>query len=306
VSDTTLDILLPFYGDPEYLRIAVESVLAQDDPHWTLTVIDDRYPDPAPAAYVRGIRDDRVRYLVNDTNLGVAGNFQRAAELATAPYCVIFGGDDVMLPGYVRRMRELVSAMPDADVVQPGVRVIDEHGRIVRPLADRVKALYRPRGRGPHVLSGEELASSLLRGLWTYFPSVVWKTSTLQRHGFTARFEVALDATLLLGIALGDGVLVADDEIVFHYRRHRESVSSTAAVDGSRFAEERAFFVDAERLCRERGWRRAARIARHHVSSRLNALSQLPRAIVGGDGAGALALARHAFGTPPHEVRIEA
>lgn len=289
-----LDILLPFYGDPGYLRIAVESVLAQDDADWTLTIIDDRYPGTEHAEYLASLDDPRIRYLVNDTNLGVSRNFQHAADLATGEFCVIFGGDDVMLPGYVSRVRQLISEQPDADVIQPGVRVIDEEGRIVVPLADRVKAFYRPHGTAPHVLTGEPLASSLMRGLWTYFPSVAWKTSTLKRYGFTAQFEVSLDATLLLDIALGGGELVADDEVVFHYRRHRASVSAATAVDGSRFAEERAFFADADRRCREHGWPQAARIARRHLSSRLNAVSQVPSAIATRDGAGVRALFRHA------------
>ncbi len=290
-----LDIMLPFYGDPGYLRLAVESVLGQDDPNWTLTVIDDRYPGTAHTEYLASLDDPRIRHLVNDENLGVSGNFQRAADLATSPFCVIFGGDDVMLPGYVGRMRSLIDAHPDADVIQPGVEVIDERGEVVTPLADRVKARYRPRGRAPHVLTGEELASSLLRGLWTYFPSIAWRTETLRRYGFTSRFEVALDAALFLDISLGGGVLVADDEVVFRYRRHRESVSSATAVDGTRFAEERAFFAEADRRCREHGWPRAARIARRHLSSRLNALSQLPRALAQRDGAGMRALLRHAL-----------
>ena len=305
-SDATLDILLPFYGDPGYLRTAVESVLAQDDPRWTLTVIDDRYPGTEHTAYLESLDDPRVRHLVNETNLGVSRNFQHATDLATADYSVIFGGDDVMLPGYVSRVRQLIATHPGADVIQPGVQVIDEQGTPVLPLADRVKANYRPKGAGPQVLTGEPLASSLMRGLWTYFPSVVWKTSTLKRYGFTAQFEVSLDATLLLDIALGGGVLVADDEVVFQYRRHRASVSSATAVDGSRFAEERAFFADADRLCREKGWPRAARIARRHLSSRLNAVSQLPRAIAGGDGAGVRALLRHTVARTGAHVRIDA
>lgn len=305
-SEATLEILLPFYGDPAYLRLAVESVLAQDDPDWTLTVIDDRYPGTEHTDYLQSLDDPRVRHLVNETNLGVSRNFQHATDLATADFCVIFGGDDVMLPGYVSRVRELIAAHPEADVIQPGVVVIDEQGRQVRPLADRVKAGYRPKGPGPQVLTGEPLASSLMRGLWTYFPSVAWKTSTLKRYGFTAEFEVSLDATLLLDIALGGGVLVADDEVVFQYRRHQASVSAATAVDGSRFAEERAFFADADRLCRERGWPRAARIARRHLSSRLNAVSQLPRAVAMRDGAGVRALLRHAVARTTSHGRIDA
>ena len=42
----TVDIFIPFWGDPELLHATVRSVLAQDDDDWRLTVVDDCYPDP--------------------------------------------------------------------------------------------------------------------------------------------------------------------------------------------------------------------------------------------------------------------
>jgi hypothetical protein len=45
-----------------------------------------------------------------------------------------------------------------------------------------------------------------------------------------------------------------------------------------------------------RGWHRAARIARRHTSSRLNALTLLPTAVRTRHRDGMRTLARHAFG----------
>ena len=44
-----LEIFIPYWGDPERLYATVASILAQDDPRWTLTVVDDCYPDPTVA-----------------------------------------------------------------------------------------------------------------------------------------------------------------------------------------------------------------------------------------------------------------
>jgi len=77
----TVELLLPFYGDAGQLREAVDSILAQDDPHWRLTVIDDAYPDPTAAAWIGELDDERVRLLRNETNLGVSGSFQRCVNI---------------------------------------------------------------------------------------------------------------------------------------------------------------------------------------------------------------------------------
>lgn len=292
--------MMPFYGDVDHFRVAVESVLRQTDPAWRLVVIDDRYPGSAQRDYLDTLDDERVEYVLNPENLGVAGNFQRAVDLARASHVVIMGCDDVLLPSYVARMAELIQSHPEAALLQPGVRVIDDAGRPVLPLADRVKEALRPTRARQHLLSGESMAVSLLRGVWTYFPSIAWQTDVLREHGFRPEFEVVLDLALLFDIAISDRPMVVDTADTFLYRRHRASVSSAKAVDGSRFREERSFFREAAARSRGRGWSRAARAARHHLSSRLNAVTQLPRALRAGDRPGVAELARHITSGSPN------
>jgi glycosyltransferase involved in cell wall biosynthesis len=292
----TIDIMMPFWGDVDQLRSAVASVLAQTDPDWRLTVIDDLYPGTAHIEYLASIDDPRVKVLRNHENLGVAGNFQHSVDLVTAEYCVIMGCDDVMLPGYVERAHLLFATHPEAAYVMPGVEVIDDEGRATLPLADRVKGYYRPRGTGVRTLRGEDLARSLLRGNWTYFPAICWRSSTIREHGFRTEYEVVLDLALQFEIAVSGGVFVFDDVVAFQYRRHQASVSSAAAVEGGRFAEEGAFFAQAATVAAGRGWKRAARSARMHLSSRLHALSLVPGALRSGNRAGLRILSAYASG----------
>jgi glycosyltransferase involved in cell wall biosynthesis len=275
----TLDILIPFYGRPDQFTMAIESVLAQSSPNWRLTVVDDRNPDLAPGQWVETMTDPRVTYLRNAENLGVSGNFRRCVDLMREEFAVIMGCDDVMLPDFVRRFEELTTQFPQAVMIQPGVRVINDMGVVSRPLPDRVKDLYRPAGTGPRLLSGEPLAMSLARGNWAYFPSLIWRVAVIQEVGFRDDLEVALDLALLLEISARGGNLLLDDRVVFEYRRHLGSVSSFTATDGSRFVEERSVLWDAADRFDSLGWRRASRVARRYFSSRLNALSVWPRAV---------------------------
>lgn len=288
--------MMPFYGDPALFRRAVESVMAQTDPGWRLVVVDDVYPDPAPGEWLRGIDDARIRYVRNETNLGVSGNFSRCLELVESDHFVLMGCDDLLEPGYVERIRAAIAEHPTASYFQPGVTVVDDAGRPASPLPDRVKGFSRPHRSGAAILSGEKLASSLLRGNWTYFPSICWSTEVVRQYGFAEDFEVVLDLALQLEIIRGGGSLVVLPERLFRYRRHAGSVSSWSAKDGTRFAEERAFFASAQKLMRDAGWRHAARVARVHLSSRLNAATKLPGALGGRNPAGARSLARHVFG----------
>lgn len=292
-----LNIIMPFWGDPLHFREAVESVRTQDDADWTLLVLDDVYPDLAPGEWVQGLGDERITYVRNAENLGPSRNYSKGVGLVDGEFVVILGCDDRLLPGYVRRVKELIALFPGTALIQPGVRIIDESGVEYRPLADKIKRWIGPRGPLPRAFEGESIAVSLLRGNWTYFPSLVWRRSLVQA-GFRADLNVVQDLAKILEIILGGGTVVVDDVPVFEYRRHSQSVSAKTAIDGSKYGQEFTLFTEIASESRARGWRKAARASSWHITSRLSALSVVPAALRAGRRDGARALLRHALVFP--------
>lgn len=293
----SVDVALPYYGDIDLMKLAVRSVLSQQFTDWRLLVVDDGYPDPEPARwFAQDIDDPRVHYQRNETNLGANGNYRKCLDLVAAPVVVVMGADDIMLPNFLQVAVEALGRFEQADVVQCGVAVIDENGRLVRPLADRVKERFAPNVEAPTMLAGEDLAASVLRANWTYFPSLAWRTASMRRIGFREGLHVTQDLALILDTARAGGGLVIDPTLAFLYRRHSQSDSSVKALDGRRFDEERALFAAEAEDCTARGWPRAARAARWHPTSRINALSLLPLAARSGNMTAVPKLGRHIVG----------
>ncbi|MBD3778468.1 MAG: glycosyltransferase [Micrococcales bacterium] len=288
--------MVPYWGDPEYLRETVRSVLAQTDPGWRLTVVDDANPDPWAGEWLASLGDERIVYLRNPENRGIAEVFRQCVALAEADLVAVPGSDDVLLPDFVAVVTAAHRRFPDADIIQPGVVVVDEHGQPSRPLADTVKQrLVRPRGTGTRVLAGEPLATSLLHGDWLYWPSLVFRREAVQRTPFRPGLPIILDLALVLDMVLAGSRLVVEPTEVFAYRRHSASASSVKLLDGSRFEGEREYFDLAAELMARQGWRRAARAARLHVTSRLYAATLLPTALRARDRAAVRTLLRHAL-----------
>ena len=270
---------IPAYGDGPLLRTAVASVLEQEDSRWLLTITDDGPPSPELEAWIAGLGDARVVYGRNENRLGLNRNFQRCLELAAAPYVVVMGADDRLLPNFVAVVAEAAHRFPDAAWIQPRVRVIDGDGRPASTLADRVKARIEPAiPPGGLLIGGEELARSLLIGVWMYFPAVAFRRDSVLQYGFREGYDVVLDLDLYLRMLVDGASAAYSDTVAFEYRRHAASVSSSELMTGARFAEDRAFFREAADSMRRRGWQRAARAARLRPTSRLHALAYLPRA----------------------------
>lgn len=294
-----LEIIVPFWGDPRMLSETVRSVQLQESDDWVLTVVDDAYPDPAVAEFFATLGDPRVRYLRNETNLGITENYRRCIGLATHDRVVLLGCDDLLLPNYVDVVLAAQAAHPDADIIQPGVQVIDEHGRVVSTLVDTVKRrVTMPRARGRRLLHGEELAVSLLRADWLYWPSLAFSRETLLRTPLRQGFPLIQDLALVIDVTAAGGSLLIDPEVCFSYRRHTASASSATLLDGRRFAGEREYFALADAQMTATGWPRAARAARHHWTSRAHALALLPTAALARRWDSVSALARHAVTTP--------
>ena len=292
-----VDVLLPYYGPVDLMQLAVRSILDQQYSDWILTVVDDGFPDPGIPEWFAGLGDERVRYHRNEKNLGANGNYRKALTFVTQEHVVMMGADDVMLPNYLATVVSALDAHPEAAFAQPGVEVIDENGVPSVGLVDRAKVFYAPHVDGRRVMTGEEIATSLLRGNWLYFPSICWRADAITSTGFREGLDVVQDLALALDIIRAGGSLVVDATICFRYRRHRSSDSSWRALEGSRFTEERLFFEQVAREMATHGWPRAARTARLHVSSRINAAALLPRAARRRRWSGVRTLARHAFGS---------
>lgn len=292
----SLEIFIPFWGEPSLLYRAVDSVRAQSNPNWRLHVIDDCYPDLSVGEYFANLDDERVTYSRNEVNVGITANFRECARRSTAEYTTIMGCDDALLPTYVEVILETTERAPFADIIQPGVRVIDADGRQGLPLTDRVKGWLAPRARqGLATLAAEDLATSLIRGDWLYWPSLAFRTETLNRHDFRDEFPVIQDLALLMDMAFAEGTLAYAPRLAFEYRRHAESASQRTLLDGSRFEGERRYYALATALANARGWKSTSRAARRRWISRLHAVALLPLMLSSGTAEGRRSVWRHIF-----------
>jgi glycosyltransferase involved in cell wall biosynthesis len=277
LSAVALDILVPYWGDPDLMRETVESVLVQERDDWKLLVVDDAYPDPQIANWLGAMDDPRVSVVRHPSNVGITAHYRECLARATQDHVVFLGSDDVLMPNYVSVVLDAFAAVPEAAMVQPGVRVVDETGTPSAGLADIVKQrLLRPRVGHRTVLSGEPLATSLLNGNWLYWPSIAFRRTTIEAIGFRVEMPIIQDFALEIDVVAAGGSLVVDPTECFLYRRHAGSASSTTLVDGTRFADERSYYAMAAEQMRGLGWPRAERAARTRLTSRAHALSLLP------------------------------
>jgi glycosyltransferase involved in cell wall biosynthesis len=125
----TLSIGMPVYNSADYLRDAVESILAQSFADFELIISDNASTDgTADVARELAERDPRVRYRRNATNVGLSGNWNLLVPLARGRLFKWAAGDDLLLPGFLERCVAAVDADPAVVLAYARAQFVDANG----------------------------------------------------------------------------------------------------------------------------------------------------------------------------------
>ena len=94
-----VSICIPTYNRAGMIGKAIESALGQTYRNIEVIVVDNASTDNT-GVVVAGYSDQRFRYVKNDRNLGLFGNFNRCIELAKGKYLHILHSDDYIDPHF--------------------------------------------------------------------------------------------------------------------------------------------------------------------------------------------------------------
>ena len=100
--NTSVSIIMPTYNCGRFIRESIDSVLAQTYTDWELIIVDDCSTDNT-AEVVAAFHDPRIRYLLNDRNLGAALTRNRALREAKGRYIAFLDSDDLWAPEKLER-----------------------------------------------------------------------------------------------------------------------------------------------------------------------------------------------------------
>lgn len=101
VGDTRLSIVMPIYETPEeWLREALDSVLAQWCGKWQLICVDDASTSPHVAAVLAeyAAHDPRITVVLRASNGGIASTVNAGLAAASGDYVAFMDHDDILEP----------------------------------------------------------------------------------------------------------------------------------------------------------------------------------------------------------------
>lgn len=272
LSQPKLSIMIPTYGDSPFLRETLDSLIQNTRADITNIFVVD---DASPTSHVKELCSTylhRIKYVRNEENLGLAGNFQNCIDRSNTEYTLIMGSDDRVLEGFEKSFLSSIEQWPDTAVLQLAVFVIDENGKQLRGLTEKIKSLISPVGNKDISIAGLNLVNRILIGQFLYFPAIIWRTEILTKYPLDLKYKTAVDLDLILRLALENEIFSFSSIPTFEYRRHSASISSQLGQSTVRIDEE---FLVHEKFIHNsevQGFSRFNLLARLALTVRLHSL----------------------------------
>jgi glycosyltransferase involved in cell wall biosynthesis len=193
-SEPLVSIVIPTYNRSWGLKEAVRSVLAQSYSHFELIIMDDCSQDATPqlASEFEQL-DRRVRYIRNDSRLGMVGNWGKGLGLAQGQFFGFLMDDDQLRPDFLKSRMHEFHRDPSLSVVFSNYEKQDRAGN---SLGFNHTEAYRLE------LNPMGLLQAALARTW-FVGASLYRTSLIQSYWDTvAGDDLVLDFSLHLQLAL--------------------------------------------------------------------------------------------------------
>ena len=179
-------VLMSVYNETlSDIKTSIESILMQNYKDYELIIVVDNPEYKSAIALLNEYltKDDRIKVIVNDQNIGLALSMNVAASHASGKYLLRMDSDDVSYP---ERFQKEINVIKngDYDLVCGNYTYIDENGN--------------PIDRNVDVYTDSQIIKLLPLRNVIHHPTVIMKTSTFKNVGKYRNYDCAQDYDLWL------------------------------------------------------------------------------------------------------------
>ncbi len=225
MGEVKLSVCIPVYNCEKFIGEAIDSVLNQDFSDWELVIVDNRSTDKT-VEVIRSYKDQRIRLVENDTNIGMLANWNKSVSLATGKYIKVLPADDFLYPGCLRKQCEVLDADTDKKIALVSGRknIINDDGKTL---------FTRGFSRQNCRVSGQEAINKTVRSGGNILgePGVVmFRKEILEKSGpFVADIYYVMDLSMWFKMLVhGDLYSLADVVCAFRISTVSESIKQIA------------------------------------------------------------------------------
>ena len=210
-----ISIAMATYNGSKYMKEQLDSIYAQTYKNFEVIVVDDLSTDETVQILEQYKRKYGLTYFVNDKNMGVTKNFEKAISLCKGEYIALVDQDDIWLPEKIEVLYENIGA---ASLIYSNAGIVNAKSEIQNKTAKSIYPLYELDSNTRDLYKYIVLHSFIL-GCSTMFkkellPDLIPIYQTKRNHDW-----------FLTVCAYNNNGIKYIDEVLFYYRHHNNNYS---------------------------------------------------------------------------------
>ena len=126
-------IIIPFKMGKQYLIDCLQSVLAQDYPHYEIIVLADITSNTDDALHaIKDLNNPKISVQLSDKSLDILQNWGRIKDLDKKEYMTILGYDDILSKGFLTCINILINTYPEASLYHTHFNYINSNSETIK------------------------------------------------------------------------------------------------------------------------------------------------------------------------------
>jgi glycosyltransferase involved in cell wall biosynthesis len=207
-----VSIIIPCYNADKYLKVSIDSIIAQTYTNWELLIIDDGSTDNTEA-FIKTFKDERIQYFYQQ-HKGVSAARNLGLEKMSGDYFCFLDADDYMPP---RSLENRYNKFQNREELEFVDGVINTFSKDLKTKLKTWKPSY----------SGNPLGE-LLKISDSCFFGLTWmiRKKAHIKYRFQENISHGEDLLFFLEISKHGGLYDFVDDDVLHYRKGHKSAMS--------------------------------------------------------------------------------
>ncbi|WP_175622854.1 glycosyltransferase family 2 protein [Chryseobacterium schmidteae] len=212
-----VSVAIVTYNQKEYLKECIESILAQDYENKEIIIADDGSTDGTHEMLIEYENKYPNLFILKlaKINAGITKNHNIAHFACKGKYIAWMGGDDLMLPGKIKKQVAFMEANPNCTLLYHNLEVFFSDSDEPSYLLNSKKSSKEG-----------DIKTIIKYGCFNGGCSNMLRRSKAPINGFDERLPIASDWMYWVDSLANGGEIRYIDEILGKYRRHSNNITS--------------------------------------------------------------------------------
>ena len=217
MNNPVISIIMPVLNGEKYLAEAIGSILNQTFTDFEFIIINDGSTD-GTEGIIKSFDDQRIVYIDNGKNLGLAASFNIGIDAAKSKYIARMDADDISLPERFAEQFSFMERKPHVGIIGSSIILINEKG-------EKITIHKRP---GRHL----EIKYSSLFSTPMYHPTVMGRAEVFKSYHYQETFSNSEDYELWSKLLFNTDIkFVNITDPLLKYRIYPQSFTQTLNLD---------------------------------------------------------------------------